>query len=355
MASTTIVEHVFLDAQAYESASFNFESKHFAALAKHLESGRLKLVIADITKTEVHKRIDKNLESEFGTLEKVQKNSRVLRSSPLAAAVLAPLDRQKVGASVHEAFEEFLDQHGAIEIAATDQEAAPIFEKYFAVEPPFGLGEKRKEFPDAFVVAALCEWADEESTELFVVSGDELFVKACSECDGLHGVPDLTALLDHVASDDEKLATFIREQVKKRLDDVKKSVTSKFQDLGFHVEDEWGDVELTVTSVDLDRDPEIVDIEGNEATVELQMTAYYDADLSFEDSDTGIWDSEDKRLLFMDQVNETVEGDRDVVVAVRVTFGGTDPDEFEITDVELTEPVSGFGISPSKNAGYPWK
>ena len=49
------------------------------------------------------------------------------------------------------------------------------------------------------------------------------------------------------------------------------------------------------------------------------------------------------------------QGDRDVVVTVRTKFDGTDPDEFEMTDIELTEPASGFGISTSKNAGYPWK
>jgi hypothetical protein len=48
-------------------------------------------------------------------------------------------------------------------------------------------------------------------------------------------------------------------------------------------------------------------------------------------------------------------GHRTVRLAVRATFSGTDPDEFEIAEVELTEPTSGFGISTSKNAGYPWK
>jgi len=37
------------------------------------------------------------------------------------------------------------------------------------------------------------------------------------------------------------------------------------------------------------------------------------------------------------------------------TFDGTDADEFEIRDIELTEPTKGFGIPTSKMAGYPWK
>lgn len=82
MASQGIVEYVYLDAQAYEGESFNFSSKHFTILTKHLTSGRLKLVITDITRSEVHARIDKNLETDFTAVKNLQKNSRVLRSFP---------------------------------------------------------------------------------------------------------------------------------------------------------------------------------------------------------------------------------------------------------------------------------
>lgn len=168
----------------------------------------MKLVIADITKTEVHARIDKNLEN-FAALKHFQKNARVLRSSPLpeVVGVFTELDRDEVATNIHEAFDEFLDQHDATVVDATEQDAAPIFEKYFAGKPPFGSGEKRKEFPDAFVADSLIEWTDDESQELFVVSGDDLFVEACKECKELHPVKDLVDLLDHVASDDRKLPT----------------------------------------------------------------------------------------------------------------------------------------------------
>ena len=61
-------QFIFLDTEAYEAESFNTESTHFKALAKHLESRRLRLVITDITKTEVHKRIDKRCREELESL-----------------------------------------------------------------------------------------------------------------------------------------------------------------------------------------------------------------------------------------------------------------------------------------------
>ena len=35
----------------------------------------------------------------------------------------------------------------------------PVVEKYFATKPPFGTGNKKSEFPDAFVVNGLVEYA----------------------------------------------------------------------------------------------------------------------------------------------------------------------------------------------------
>ena len=57
MASTARVDYVYLDTESYEAASYDFAGTRLKALAKHLESGRLKLLTTDITKAEVRHRI----------------------------------------------------------------------------------------------------------------------------------------------------------------------------------------------------------------------------------------------------------------------------------------------------------
>lgn len=260
-----------------------------------------------------------------------------------------------MAASIHKAFDDFLGAHNATVIEATKQDASPIFEKYFAVKPPFGVGDKRREFPDAFTAAALCDWSDDQGVELFVVSADELFGEACDECHELYADKSLSAMLDHVASDDEELAGFLRAQIKEHLDEIKNRAKSAFEELESHLKDEWGDVEVTVTEIELYGEPELVEIEGNEVTVEVRFTAHYDADLSYDDSSTGVYDSEDKRMMFMDHVRETVQDSKLLSMTVKATFDGTDENEFDINDIELSDPSSGFGISTSRMAGYPWK
>ncbi len=54
-------------------------------------------------------------------------------------------------------------------------------------------------------------------------------------------------------------------------------------------------------------DPEIIAIEGNQATIEVERDITFTADVSYEDPDPGVWDSEDRRMLFMDTVRRSVQ------------------------------------------------
>jgi hypothetical protein len=357
MSSTAIPEAVFLDAQAFESASFNLKTKPFTSLRRHLESGRLRLVITDITVVEVRARIKKNVPKELAVHQKFRKDARVLRSSllPEVEGVLVELDPAKVGESIQAAFDDFLTKNKAAIIDTSEQEAGPVFEKYFAGKPPFGAGDKKNEFPDAFVVQALIAWTHDHVADLFVVSGDKPFVDACAECGELHAKAALAEVLDHVASDDKKLADFIRSELVDRAHVIAKEAKSLFEDLGFHVEDQNGDVEVVVTDIDLDGEPEILEVSGKEATVQMKFAPRFDEHLSYDDSNTGIWDSEDEEMMFMDHKEETVQRTDELLVDVRVTFEGTDPGKFRIENVDLVEPARGYGITTPELEGYPWK
>jgi hypothetical protein len=219
---------------------------------------------------------------------------------------------------------------------------------YFAQAAPFGSGEKRKEFPDAFVVEALAAWAEEDGDGLFVVSADELFRKACGKREGLRPEKELRDVLDQVVTD-EKLADFVRAQLTVHAATIAQTAKSDFEGLGFHVEDEWGDAKVGVTDINLDEEPDILEIDDSTATAHMTFKAQYDADLSYDDSTTGIYDSEDKQMLFMDHVTKTVSDEIDLVVQVEVAFDGLKPRKFQVVPVDLVEPSRGFGIPTSES------
>ena len=354
MVSTSRANYVYLDTESYEAASYDFAGTRLKALAKHLESGRLKLITTDITKAEVRCRMTDNLRGELAALRKWRRRARTLRTASRLrrTGLFVDLDATDLAQRLYDEFEGFLRTHGAICIDAIKQSAVPVFRRYFSQEPPFGTGEKRREFPDAFVLEALVDWTGRRSDDAFVVSGDKLMAAACETIERLHPIESLALLLDHVASDDEAVASFLRDELRKNLVQIQKKAAADFQDLGFHVVDEWGDVEMNVSEMEPYGEPDLVDISGSAVTAEMQFTAHYDAHLSYEDAASGVYDREEGRRVLVDSVNETISDLELLVVTVNATFEGIASERFRIREIALTDPIKGFGISPVRTSGY---
>ena len=354
LMSRSRVDYVYLDTACYEAECYDFTGTRLRALAKHLESGRLRLITTDITKAEVTRRIADNIQTELASFRKLERRARTLRVARRLAHTdpFLNLDAAILARKLHDAFEEFLRTHRSICMEATKLSASSVFRKYFSQEPPFGTGKKRREFPDAFVLEALIDWSGRNNDDVFVVSGDRLLATACEKLETLQPIKSLALLLDHVASDDKTVALFLRDELKDRLDQIKKKATADFQELGFHVVDEWGDVEMNVTDMELYGEPDIVDISGNTVTAEIQFTAHYDAHLSYEDAPSGMYDKEEGRRVFVDFVDETISDLELLVVTVKATFEGIASERFRIQDIRLTDPMEGFGISPARGREY---
>ena len=127
MPSRGIAEAVFLDTQAFEAASFNFSSASFAALNKYRETGRLRLVLTDITVAEVRRRISEAVDREVKAHRAFRQQARVLKTAGLEAT-LGELDAAAIVKTVTDAFDAFLTN--AEVIGTREQEAGPVFEKY---------------------------------------------------------------------------------------------------------------------------------------------------------------------------------------------------------------------------------
>lgn len=353
-----IAETVFLDTQVFYDAKFNLNSKSLAALRKHLESGRLSLLTTDITNNEIQAGIDKTVHAEVAVHKRFAKDAAVLQTSGNAnvKGALAKLDKKVITDELQAAMQQFIDKYSTETLEATQGDAEPVFEKYFAGKPPFGNpADKKNEFPDAFVAQALLEWVDDNEEELIVVTGDKHFQEAFEASAAVHVKTNLVGVLDHVNSDNKKLARFLKARFKANKNKIAKQAWTHFESLGFHVIDEWGDVEVELHEIELEDDPEIVDISGKSVLAEMTFSLSFDAHLSFDDSDTGVWDGEDRVLLFQDHVNESHHASETLVVQVTASFANIDPNEFSVEDVVLIEPSKGYGFVPSKNAGYPYK
>lgn len=74
-------------------------------------------------------------------------------------------------------------------------DTSKIFDAYFAVEPPFGAGAKKSEFPDALALFALEDVAVKRGKDIIIVSKDKDWNAYCETSKRLHLVPDIERAL----------------------------------------------------------------------------------------------------------------------------------------------------------------
>jgi len=336
---------ISLDTQVFEAASFNFKTATLVSLEQQVEKGTVRLVLTDITVLEVKARIEKTVLKQLEGLKKFKRNARVLRSSRLSKVkAVLDLDEKTVIADLHQQFEEFIQRTKAEIIDTSALPAGPVLEKYFANKPPFGTGDKKSEFPDAFVVNGLVEWTKKNAEPLYVVSGDKPFQNACQPQKTLYEYEKLSTLLDRIIFADA-VADFIRDQILKRIDDIKEDAKQEFEDRIYNVDDEDGDAEMTVQSLELEGQPEIIEVDDDSAIVEVHFRGEFDAYLSYDDSTTGVYDSETRSMMFMEHKHETLRKKEEFIIEVKVEFEVFDPDSFKIDETSLVQPDGGYSVS----------
>ena len=339
---------IFLDTEVFEAASFNFKTTTLVSLAEQVAKGNVRLILTDITVLEVKARIEKTVLEQFEGFKKFKRKARVLRSSRLSEVKAAlDFDTGNVIADLHQQYDEFVQRTKAEIIDTSALPAGPVFEKYFANKPPFGTGDKKSEFPDAFVVNGLVEWTKKKAESLYVISGDKPFRDACKPHTTLCEYATLSKLLDRILFDDA-VAGFIRDQVLERIEDIKEDAKQEFEDRMYEIDDEDGDAEMSVQSLELDGQPEIIEADDDSAMVEVHFRGQFNAHLSYDDSDTGIYDNETQSMMFMEHKHETLDKEEEFIVEVKVQFEVFDPDSFKIEETSLVQPDDGYSVSTNK-------
>jgi hypothetical protein len=228
-----------------------------------------------------------------------------------------------------------------------------VLDSYFKRLPPFGLGKNKAEFPDALALETLKNWCRREGRGMAVVTRDEGVKATCSEHGPLYHFEDLPKYLDAIVSEDETLSAFIREMIQGHDDEIFDKATEAFPNLGFYLDDQDGDVNhVELTEIEYDGEVEMISLAADKAIVEMPATLTFDADISYKKAGTGVWDGEDKVLLFQETAEETVTETAHRSVAVEITFEALEPKSFQIRRVWFEGKQD---IPVKSDEGWPYK
>jgi hypothetical protein len=345
---------ITIDANIVLENAFNFEGGMLAQLAQFKDASA-EFVLSEVVLREVHKHLLKNTrdarDATLSTVEKARKHGLI--STAQSVALAASIGDAKMAAD--DRIKQFATATGLRIVHARHASSDQVLNAYFKNEAPFASsGKKKEEFPDAFALISMDEWAKAEGKRILAVSKDKgwaEFAESSEQIDVMSELPDALALLQQHAAEAEayvqrllalvdegkaaKLGEIIENGVRDSLDEVLIDVEAESP---FHVETDQIDLEfkgLSFARTDKGYDVQVVRTGQDIVVARVGAVIAANADGWFSLS---VHDSVDDDYVSMGGANVNVDAEIDekVLITLRGPIGG-DSAEIIVEDVSLSE------------------
>lgn len=314
--------HVFIDTSIFVAANFRYESSTFKQLITLASESYLHVYLTPITIREVKSKIHDRVEAAHRAVQKCRKEAMVLRHLPndTFKGLFTDFETGTVEESLIKRFDGFISETRATTVPVSGISVDHVFELYFSCSPPFGIGKKKNEFPDAFALSALNEWCITKGEKIYVISTDGDMARACEEHNALISLDSLEALLNLVATDDKILAAFAESALEHLQPEITRKITKQFGWLGFMVDDEDGEVDCIEAKGANITERFLINVTDKDASFRLEVSVDYSADVTYYDPESGIYDGEEGVMLYRETIDETVERTVELSVDLDISF-----------------------------------
>jgi len=349
-----IPETIFIDTSIFVQENF-LEGERIKTLLDLAEKGYIILVLPEITVNEVKNQFRKRAQSAFDKHNELINDKqgldiRVLRNNTEGQHIIKRLPAiKKILKEFNDWFDEVLKKSRVSILPYPVMDISGVFRKYFGGAPPFGSGNKKEEFPDAFAIAQIEQWSAEKGRMLTVLTKDKDFDTTASNT--VRIADDYQEFLD------DKLKQVTESQRLEKLDElyllksnqidreIIEWVNDEFDDDSVFLElTKWMEIyDKTIDSLKvISKEYELISTDAEYLTIEVTAVASYKVSLIVDDDESGIWDSEDKVWLFREETTLEVE-QNDLEVSMKLRFNIIDAEDYD-EDYEVMEINDGKDI-----------
>ncbi|MCR8557743.1 DUF4935 domain-containing protein [Mucilaginibacter sp. BJC16-A38] len=340
------IRNIVLDTSFIEKQNF-LGGKAMTELKKMSRKGWANLFMTDINYREVFSRFRKRLSPEVEKTRNIQnqiaKDLRVLKNSPAydAYSKLPSIDLDQVCADFQVKFDQYVKEAKMKIIKTGHLTIEKIMDDYFKSTAPFGGGEKKSEFPDAFSYLATKEYFEKIGDKCYLVTGDKDFDDLPKEI--VQPIENAAIALDAIIRFEEekssKAPEFINlmfERDKKKIKErAKKMIADYIEKEVWHLGEINGMEVDTMEHLDLSdidiTDFSIISLGDGEATLECSANFAYEIDIAVDDKSEAWYDKEDDRWHFVEHSTFTVKDSQEVKLSVVVEFD----EDLEDADLEV--------------------
>lgn len=285
---------IFLDTCVFDGCHYHFENQQLKALVEVARAKDIELVVPAVTNNEIVRHIRERSRLAVAGLKHAFKQHPFLRHCPALPNSRSDnrQTEQQVCSAAFGEWQAFLGKLACRNLDYSGIDVSELMRRYEQCVPPFGEGDKRKEFPDTVVFLTLRRFAEESGKIVAVVSADRDFKTACASEPKLIWFPNLPLALAAILATDAHFAS-ATVMVGSCLSKIKSHIMADFADRGFDHRDDpngRGFVELVeVENLSVDAaDASIVSLGHNEFTISLPVTVQFHAHVGFDDADSSI-------------------------------------------------------------------
>lgn len=304
MRTTLSTNNVFLDTQVFVANNFSYQSRLFTRLKDLIEQGKIRLHTTHITMGEVDRNIREAVQQAQRASSRVRKEGKILfNCKEQSFENVLRFNGEAVTLELIKQLIEFISEYKVNTIPIEGVSPTKIFNKYFTNQPPFSEGNKKFEFPDAFVLAALENWCEHNREKMYVISQDEDLVNACGRSSVLISLHKIEELLEKASADarTREIADALFERMREMFDiEVRKA----YEDSGYWLEDVEGEVyEVFVDGINL-LEKHLVSVDEEKFSFEASYEVELSANVAYEDPAHVYYDNDERRYLGLDLVRE---------------------------------------------------
>jgi hypothetical protein len=335
--------YVFLDTSAYVASNFSFRSNEFQELIGLCNSGEVKIITTDITVNEVKKKIHDGVNSAKTILKRMRSEARILYrvGNNNFAPIFAPFDSKHIEAELVNNFNSFLQKVSSLFLEASCIPGKKVFELYFEQQPPFGPDGKKDEFPDAFVLEKLNEWAQATNSHICIVSTDADFEKYSRDKPVFQYFKSLGSFIEVALASHTPSVDVVHELIDNNRDDIEKAIGTFAEGLWVLLDDVDGDAHIDEVLQVKMSDENVISVSTNRAIVQGIARVKLRIHLDYNDPDSYYRDDDDGTINYLRKIEKVAERDFTLNVEIEIHYNSDDLEDIDVTRITVNrdEPI----------------
>lgn len=277
--------YIFLDTSVYVQESYRFSGTSLGKLAGMSSDDELRLVVPEIIQQEVAYKLRETAEEHAAKIQTALESNiigLIGDNDKKLVGLDFQIDQEKLVESIVETWERFRVRCDTESIPHASIDLAGVVASYFDARPPFGKGRKRNEFPDAFAVASMVRFAEDNPCRpIYVVSRDNGMLEAFRNDSRFRCHKELSEVFDEYNRHTEALSPAAHALMEENVDWITEVIVDELNANPNLYAPEYRDGRICIHNVSVDLyEMNLVEIGLDRAVFDVGLDYHVDAEVT---------------------------------------------------------------------------